>query len=436
MALLVRNSKAAVKIYKRDLPTTSTSYHKKTKAKVSSKGSGDGGGGGGGRDRRITLLDQMSALENSRELAGLTLDAVLGGEKRPAVAVAHTQAQMNRTLLDIIRDEEPHHGSLFGQKDKKTWKAFRERLRLRRSGSAWTSSVPIPASDIPIQNNNQSYNNNYQQPRSLISRRNSVRFTTVSSSVSSGDSTQADDSNDNSAISNHRPQMSRRSSSRFGSSGLTPSESIRSDEFHAVGDEPPSRSLRAQMSRHNSIRNPELTQFMDSEEEPGQSSRRLGAALTEERAMSAREAIVAQEAAEAETAAQAAAAAAAAEEEEYDEEEEESPTNAGSAEPQPVRMSLMDLLEETDRQMGFVGSSYTMGDEIEECEEEEEEDDDEMNGGDGIEHTCCVCMVRHKGAAFIPCGHTFCRLCSRELWVQRGNCPLCNGFIVEILDIF
>ncbi|GFZ20126.1 RING/U-box superfamily protein [Actinidia rufa] len=27
-------------------------------------------------------------------------------------------------------------------------------------------------------------------------------------------------------------------------------------------------------------------------------------------------------------------------------------------------------------------------------------------------------------------------LCSRELWVQRGNCPLCNGFILEILDIF
>ncbi|CAN1842000.1 hypothetical protein LINPERHAP1_LOCUS36700 [Linum perenne] len=36
-------------------------------------------------------------------------------------------------------------------------------------------------------------------------------------------------------------------------------------------------------------------------------------------------------------------------------------------------------------------------------------------------------MVRHKGAALIPCGHTFCRLCSRELWVQRGNCPLNNN---------
>jgi hypothetical protein len=34
------------------------------------------------------------------------------------------------------------------------------------------------------------------------------------------------------------------------------------------------------------------------------------------------------------------------------------------------------------------------------------------------------CMVRHKGAAFFPCGHTFCRLCSCELWVSHGNCRL------------
>lgn len=74
-------------------------------------------------------------------------------------------------------------------------------------------------------------------------------------------------------------------------------------------------------------------------------------------------------------------------------------------------------------------------------EEEEEEEETEMGAEEkdeeeGGEYTCCVCMVRHKGAAFIPCGHTFCRLCSRELWVSRGNCPLCNGFILEILDIF
>ncbi|KAJ9176586.1 hypothetical protein P3X46_011882 [Hevea brasiliensis] len=391
-------------------------------------------GGGSGRHRRLSLLDQMSAIENRRELAGLTLDDVLASDKRPTVAVSHTPPQANRTLLDIIRDDEPH-GSLFGNKDKKSWKAFRERLRLKRAGtgagSAWTSSVPIPASDIPIQNSNYSFGNNINNPRS----RNSMRFTTVSSPTS-GESSHTEDSNDHSAVSSSGPQMSRRASSRF--TTLTPSDSTRSDEsstnIHAVGG-PPSRSFRPQMSRHNSIRPSES--FLDSEEEPvREGRRRLGAALAEERALSAREAVAAQEAAEAEAAARAAAeaAAAAAAAEQEEEEEANGPADLGAAGAQPVRMSLMDLLEETDRQMGLEGSRYTMEDE-DECEEEEEEDDED-GAADGIEHTCCVCMIRHKGAAFIPCGHTFCRLCSRELWVQRGNCPLCNGFILEILDIF
>ncbi|CBI28866.3 unnamed protein product, partial [Vitis vinifera] len=58
---------------------------------------------------------------------------------------------------------------------------------------------------------------------------------------------------------------------------------------------------------------------------------------------------------------------------------------------------------------------------------------DKEGGGDGV---CCVCMERNKGAAFIPCGHTFCRVCSRELWLNRGCCPICNRSILEILDIF
>jgi hypothetical protein len=90
-------------------------------------------------------------------------------------------------------------------------------------------------------------------------------------------------------------------------------------------------------------------------------------------------------------------------------------------------MSLMALLEQSDS-----------WDEDEEGggAPKEAVDDDEDDGEEEMVHVCCVCMVRHKGAAFIPCGHTFCRLCSRELWVSRGNCPLCNGFIQEILDIF
>lgn len=76
----------------------------------------------------------------------------------------------------------------------------------------------------------------------------------------------------------------------------------------------------------------------------------------------------------------------------------------------PERVSLMRLLEESRG------------------EKEEEEV--------GNDRVCCVCMGRKKGAAFIPCGHTFCRVCSREVWFNRGSCPLCNRSILEILDIF
>ncbi|XP_015881224.1 uncharacterized protein LOC107417154 [Ziziphus jujuba] len=57
-------------------------------------------------------------------------------------------------------------------------------------------------------------------------------------------------------------------------------------------------------------------------------------------------------------------------------------------------------------------------------------------GRDDTDWMCCVCMERSKGAAFIPCGHTFCRVCSRELWVNRGSCPICIRSIIEILDIY
>ncbi|XP_073299916.1 uncharacterized protein [Primulina huaijiensis] len=122
------------------------------------------------------------------------------------------------------------------------------------------------------------------------------------------------------------------------------------------------------------------------------------------------------------------------EEEECESEEEsvcEDEEAASAGGQQPVRMSLMSLLAETDREMGLDGSSYMLD------EDDEDEDEDEDGDGDGGEYNnCCVCMVRHKGAAFVPCGHSFCRLCSRELWAQRGNCPLCNNYILEILDIF
>ncbi|XP_065877184.1 uncharacterized protein [Euphorbia lathyris] len=93
---------------------------------------------------------------------------------------------------------------------------------------------------------------------------------------------------------------------------------------------------------------------------------------------------------------------------------------AGGRGTTPVRVSLMRLLEETETEMEAAESEKGKG-----------------GGGEGGNDTvCCVCMVRKKGAAFIPCGHTYCRVCSREVWVNRGNCPLCNRSIIEILDIF
>lgn len=97
---------------------------------------------------------------------------------------------------------------------------------------------------------------------------------------------------------------------------------------------------------------------------------------------------------------------------------ERSPTNhvttGRSAPATPSRVSLMRLLEETD------------GYDLEMVKEE----------GERCDSMCCVCMGRKKGAAFIPCGHTFCRVCSRGMWLNRGSCPLCNRSILEILDIY
>ncbi|KAK7332375.1 hypothetical protein VNO80_29126 [Phaseolus coccineus] len=89
----------------------------------------------------------------------------------------------------------------------------------------------------------------------------------------------------------------------------------------------------------------------------------------------------------------------------------------------PWRVSLMRLLEESEGG----GESAAV---------EKEKEEEEKGGVVGNDSVCCVCMGRKKGAAFIPCGHTFCRVCSRELWLNRGSCPLCNRSILEILDIF
>lgn len=326
---------------------------------------GDGDGDSGGRRRyyapeertdstnlRDFLRVKEDDISRNNSLAGLTLGAVLTGDKSPGrpQAPALTQSQSNRTLLDIIRDDPS-----VTKESKKSWKSFKEKLRLRRAGAgaAWTSSVPIPASDVPIQ----------PTANRMISRRESVRFPTMDPD----ESTQNNEST--------RPQLNSVSSSR------------------------------AMLLRRNTSRIPER-----------QASRLVPTEVN----ISAVDDV---------------------EVNEVEEEEEgtgETPESAeemggGGGEQPQVRMSLMALLAETDREMGIDGGGYLMDDD----EEEEEEEVESGGGGGGGEYNnCCVCMVRHKGAAFIPCGHTFCRLCSRELWVQRGNCPLCNNFILEILDIF
>ncbi|CAD6245928.1 unnamed protein product [Miscanthus lutarioriparius] len=104
----------------------------------------------------------------------------------------------------------------------------------------------------------------------------------------------------------------------------------------------------------------------------------------------------------------------------------------------------MALLEQTDRQWSAVPGGAAQPEPEEEdsatLEALEPADDAELEpeaaGRGMVAGCCCVCMARAKGAAFIPCGHTFCRACARELVAGRGRCPLCNAAIVDVLDIF
>ncbi|KAG5017827.1 hypothetical protein AAZX31_08G340700 [Glycine max] len=343
----------------------------------------------------------MSASDNSRarELAGLTLDDVLGNQKRPSSTPPSQQLPKSRTLLDIIKEDESN------KKDRRSWKAFKDKLRLKRAGSAWTSTIHIPTSDVPIPNPNSRIFTQFGHRNSVQSPTQTLTLTHSDSDMSTPydarqvedlDPAAADDSGYPATMPPAvRPQFSRRGSTRFDGD---------------PSGENTAGTLRPQLSRRNSTNMPSepykrgrVVTFRDTFDDEDDGGEKPG----EGRALSAREAVAAQEAAEA--AAQ-----------EAEEAEEQA----------PVMMSLMDLLEETDREMGLEGSRYILSDD----DEDEDEDDD---GGEGsMEHTCCVCMVRHKAAAFIPCGHTFCRMCSRELMVSRGNCPRCNNFILEILDIF
>ncbi|KAF8094630.1 hypothetical protein N665_0358s0012 [Sinapis alba] len=355
----------------------------------------------------------MSALKKrSNSLAGLTLDAVLGGEivippppsssssppsppPLPQKSLAPHQTTQTQTLFDIIRDEYNKEG----QKDRTTWQIFREKLRLKRSGSAWTSSLHIPASDILIPN---------PKHFGFAFRPNSTNAVPMSDPPGRGGFTRG-------------PSM------RVGS-GKSPDDS---PDVSLPGDGPPSRSFKPQFSRHDSVR-----EHGDGDDD--KIRRHPVVKFVDERQMSAREAVAAQEKAEAE----AAAAGSDDEEEEDDDSEEGEEDDSGETEEKvdnapKQTMSLMDLLEETDRQMGLTGASYAMDEEEEEYEEEEEEEEEDGDGGGGEgEVNCCVCQVNFKGATFTPCGHMFCKLCSKELMAQKGHCPVCSSFVLEFLEIF
>ncbi|KAL2630799.1 hypothetical protein R1flu_015485 [Riccia fluitans] len=104
---------------------------------------------------------------------------------------------------------------------------------------------------------------------------------------------------------------------------------------------------------------------------------------------------------------------------------------------QGPRMTLISLLLRDDEDPGLnrrglsssvrADSSRFAG----ELREPQETADDGMDPA-----VCCVCMEGRKGAAIIPCGHTFCRTCAWEVWNKRGVCPLCNIKIHSVLKIY
>ncbi|CAM0952202.1 unnamed protein product [Alopecurus aequalis] len=108
------------------------------------------------------------------------------------------------------------------------------------------------------------------------------------------------------------------------------------------------------------------------------------------------------------------------------------PAGPGPAEGEDRRVSLMALLEQAERQWATATASgcgaWTR---VEEHAAEEE-----GRKGSSVGGLCCVCMSRGKGAAFVPCGHTFCRACAREVRAARGRCPLCNAAIRDVLNLF
>lgn len=226
-----------------------------------------------------------------------------------------------RSIIDIIRNDKD-------RPSKKNWKTFRDKLRLKRAGKAWTSSINIPQSDINIQN----------KPNKMMIRRGSSRYT------SNNDEDQEPDESDGEA-NRQLGQIDRQKNTRLLPMETDDTEEEENDNADADVDHVGGDSK-------------------DGNEDDGNDN----------------------------------------------------------------QMSLMSLLSDA-------GSNYIEENHQEQEHEDEVEDDEGGEGGECAK-ACCGCKGKHSGAALGPCGHTFCKHCTTELHVSRGNCPTCNSFILEILDIY
>ncbi|GAB4825204.1 hypothetical protein Ancab_008079 [Ancistrocladus abbreviatus] len=63
---------------------------------------------------------------------------------------------------------------------------------------------------------------------------------------------------------------------------------------------------------------------------------------------------------------------------------------------------------------------------MEEMDRADQATERSRSSGRRIGGVCRVCMDRVRDAVFIPCGHAFCRVCSRELWINNRHCPFCD----------
>ncbi|OVA01624.1 zinc finger protein [Macleaya cordata] len=358
----------------------------------------------GGVDRRkARLTSQISVHSKKRNndgldsLVGLTVDAVLGNSQELNKPVKQNQQPTTRTLLDIISDEESgaaYRGLAANsiKNKKKSKKSIKDRLKFRSSWSC-SSSCPVPTSDFPLNNRRIQQISNPVLVDHPLSTSCSIKRTTDDHIGKSDLSTEttADDCGKSDLTKTLKKETTTDEERKSDSSD--DDDDVERESVDVGATEP----VITPPAQENELKSAAQTES-ESEEEVEGDRNASGPLISEPTTDN--------------------------EDEEEEEENESGPLISESMVEAPM-ISLMALLEESGRRA-----------EDDEEEEDEVDEEDEEGGGGGVEYVCTVCMVKHRGLAFVPCGHTFCRLCSKELWVSKGNCPLCTGYILEILDIF